>query len=140
MGLFNTGLYKLNSGLMSWLKIDVDALSDEDIDTAARLISCLVGPFSSVDGIPRGGLRLAKALQPFISSTGLHLVIDDVLTSGGSLERYQQQWWDEHPERIQEYNGGLIGAVLFGRGLCPPWVKAVFQCHINIQTALESYS
>ncbi len=29
------------------------------------MIHQMIGPFSSVDGIPRGGLRLAEALVPF---------------------------------------------------------------------------
>jgi len=65
MNLFQLGDFTLNSGAKSVWKIDCDALSDGDIAALARMVQILVGPFHSVEGIPRGGLRLAESSLAF---------------------------------------------------------------------------
>lgn len=89
MALFQTGDFTLASGKRSTFKIECDALTDEDWSSLARLIAERSGDFSSVVGIPRGGLKLAKALEPY-ASQGSHprLVVDDVCTTGGTLQKY----------------------------------------------------
>ncbi len=71
MSLFNHGDFLLHSGSRSKYLIDCNSLSDNDIETFAKIISDDV-KFSSVEGIPTGGLRLAKTLEKYISSTGCH--------------------------------------------------------------------
>lgn len=82
-------LYR-KSGKRSKWKIDCDALSDEDIETLAYLIKQMTGYFTSVEGIPTGGIRLAEVLKKHVSEEfdlkSCHLIVDDVLTSGRSME------------------------------------------------------
>ncbi len=39
--------------------------------------------------MPIGGLRLAQAMQPYVSSSGPLLIVDDVLTTGQSMEKHR---------------------------------------------------
>lgn len=122
--LFQLGNFTLSSGAVSRWKIDCDALSDASIQTLAQMVRQMVGEFSSVEGVPRGGLRLAEALRSHCSGTYFpHLIVDDVLTSGGSMNRA----FDRVKSRVKK-DRGVVGAVIFARGECPQWVKVVFQC------------
>lgn len=91
------------------------------IATLAELIRQLVGSYSSVAGVPKGGLRLASALTLYILMGGPRLIVDDVLTTGASMEKMREQWLAEHPETK------VIGAAIFARGPCPHWIKPLFQ-------------
>lgn len=115
MDLFQTGDFTLNSGAKSKWKLECDALTDGEIASLAVLIHEMVGPFGSVEGVPRGGLKLAAALQALVTPGGKHLIVDDVLTTGGSMERLRAGRED------------VLGAVVFARGRLPIWVRAVFQ-------------
>ena len=115
MSLFVDNEFTGHAGARLKFKIECDALTDQDIETIAAIIARTY-TFSKVHGVPRGGLRLAQALQKHVSSEGPVLIVDDVLTSGMSME-----------EARKEYDGETLGVVIFARGLCPPWVKAVFQ-------------
>lgn len=110
--LFQAGSVMLHSGQVSDFKIDCDVLSDADLETLARLIAERCGPFGAVEGVPRGGLRLASALMPH-ATTGRLLIVDDVLTTGASMEQ-------------QRAERDAIGAVIFARGPCPSWVTPLF--------------
>jgi len=79
-------------------------------------------------GIPRGGERLAEALEeyedPEMWST---LIVDDVLTTGASMEEARLSLFAEDPT-LRETN--VMGVVLFSRMVQedkPSWVKALFQ-------------
>ena len=71
-------------------KIECDALSDDDLKTLAALIA-RKQTFSRVLGVPRGGLRLAHALERYCSPEGDVLIVDDVLTTGKSMEDMRSQ-------------------------------------------------
>ena len=88
MTLFKQGKFTSHSGLVLDWKIDCDALSDEDIETIAYVASRMVGTFSGVFGIPTGGERLAKALDKYSNprAPAQCLIVDDVLTTGKSME------------------------------------------------------
>ncbi len=101
--------------MKSDFKIECDALTHDDIECIAYLIQQRTGSFSRVVGIPRGGLRLSEALEQYCSE-GPVLICDDVLTTGGSMERMR--------ERI---GGETMGVVIFSRGKCPEWIKPLFQ-------------
>jgi len=117
MALFQLGAYSLNSGLESCFKIDCDDLSATDINAIAFLISKNI-KFSAVVGIPRGGVRLAIALDPYAQNGDLPiLLVDDVLTTGGSMERYKEKFKGDK----------VIGSVIFARYPCPDWISPVFQ-------------
>lgn len=111
--LFARGPHVLSSGLVSDFKIDCDALSDDDICCIAAIIAPLVSPFGEVEGVPRGGTRLALALAEHATKGGL-LIVDDVWTTGESMGRHR--------------NGrDARGAVIFARSKPHPWVIPLFQ-------------
>jgi hypothetical protein len=126
VNLFQLGDFTLNSGAKSKWKLECDALGDGDWRALAEMVRQLVGPFSGVEGVPRGGLKLAELLRPHAGLAGPHLLVDDVLTSGGSMARAATEWNRNHP-RDCFANGKIAGAVVFARGQCPHWIKAVFQ-------------
>ena len=114
MNLFQQGSFILHSGSTSGWKIDCDALTNDDWETLALMISekCR---FGNVIGIPRGGIKLAKALEQYVTE-GETLIVDDVLTTGGSMEKERQQC-----------SGTPIGFVVFARNECPDWISTLFQ-------------
>jgi|SRR3989338_1941255 len=115
MALFIDSEFTGHAGSKLKFKIECDALTDEDIETLASIIA-RSHIFSKIHGVPRGGLRLAQALEKHISPDGLTLIVDDVLTSGMSMEEARKNCEDE-----------TLGIVLFARGPCPGWIKPVFQ-------------
>lgn len=125
MNLFQKGTFELNGGRKSWLKLECDALCNDDIAALAKCIRRIVGPFSSVHGVPRGGLRLeALLLMVDRSLSSTLLIVDDVLTTGGSMKRMR--------ERLAHAHTHIIGAVVFARGPCPSWIQPVFQEHMEL--------
>jgi len=116
MSLFRLGDFTLHSGNKSYYKIDCDALTDKDWATLARMIYESVGKFRKVVGIPNGGLKLAQALKPYRFPNPEYptLIVDDVLTTGNSMEE------------IRKTMGDCIGAVVFARNKCPNWITPLF--------------
>lgn len=86
MPLFKQGEFTSHSGLQLADKIDCDALTDEDWEAQAKWFSDRIG-FGKVIGIKTGGTKLAEALQKYASPFGPVLIIDDVLTTGRSMEK-----------------------------------------------------
>lgn len=117
MSLFELGDFRLHSGEQSAWKIECDALTDADLKALASRAASRID-FGDVLGVPRGGLRFAAALRPYVKH-GHHpmLIVDDVLTTGRSVQELRQK----HP--------GAIGLVIFSRGICPPDVRAIFQTY-----------
>ena len=115
MNLFVKGAVRLHAGGISMWKIECDALTKEDWEGLALIAMEKYSlAFREVVGIPRGGLQFAKALEPYRSLGGL-LVVDDVLTTGTSMQEYLNKY---------ENSSGLVA---FARGLLPDNVKAVWQ-------------
>lgn len=111
--LFHLGYFQLNSGEYSPWKVECDSLTDDDLAWCAYRIVETV-EFSEVEGVPRGGLDLAKKLRPFCTPNKPLLIVDDVLTTGGSMERYR--------------NGrAAIGFVIFARQQPPSWIRALWR-------------
>ncbi len=111
--LFQLGNFQLSSGLQSNFKIECDALTDQDWECIGTLLANRVGRYKSVEGVPTGGLKLAKVMERFTSNSGRVLIVDDVLTTGDSMETLR--------------NGrDCIGAVAFARGFLPIWVDALW--------------
>lgn len=121
MNLFQSGEFILNSGVPSYHKIECDALTDGDIDCLARLIKDNLPLFGWVEGVPTGGLRLAKALEPLTvpDHSILGLIVDDVMTTGNSMETQRNF---RHP---------VIGVVIFNRipidEESPNWIKSIWR-------------
>ena len=91
MDLFQKKTFTSHSGLeLNW-KIECDAISDAEWDCFATMImDYQKQPFSKVEGIPRGGLKLAERLQPYATGDRRHqvMIVDDVYTTGGSFKEY----------------------------------------------------
>lgn len=128
MDLFQAGEFKLHSGEVSDFKIECDSLSDAEITAlAAQLVRRLV-PFPFCMGVPRGGLRLASALEPYATpdSDNPILVVDDVYTTGGSIHAFAEAYavW---PGLVARSGWTWRGAVLFARRpVKEPWITALF--------------
>jgi len=118
MSLFQLGDFILHSKGRSYFKIDCDFLTDSDLKCLARIIYETNPHFGRVIGIPKGGLKLADHLKDyaFPNPTYPTLIVDDVLTTGRSME-----------EMRQKVSGNCIGAVIFARGKYPDWVKPVIR-------------
>lgn len=118
MPLFDVGDFTLSSGAPSAWLIDVDALTDTDLAAAADWLSTYLTSFDHVEAVPRGGMRFASHLaQHAAPGARRTLIVDDVFTTGASLERHRNG------------RGRCIGAVLFARGKMSPdfdWVTALW--------------
>ncbi len=121
-GLFNLGQFVLHSGGHSGFKIDCDALTTGDWEAIAFIVSkSSVWPWSSVEGVPRGGIEFAMALSKY-NDSGPLLIAEDVLTTGASMEK-------------QRAGREAKGVVLFDRGRCPDWVTPIFVMTMEAQDA-----
>ncbi len=101
MSLFQKGDFISHAGLPLAWKIECDALTDDDWECLAFLISQRCS-FGTVYGIPRGGVKLANALEKYCDPTSkIRLVVDDVYTTGKSMNDVMQD--------------GDIGFVVFAR-------------------------
>ncbi len=120
--LIHQGDFTLNSGAKSSWKLIADQFIEDNLAGLVELICILAGPFSRVEGIPRGGTRLAEALAPYctIENTG-HVILDDVLTTGGSMQRAMSA-----AMKVGRASRSLRGVVVFARGPLPPGVAAIF--------------
>lgn len=126
MNLLQLEKITLHSGKISDFKIECDSLTETDWDTLAYLGSRIVGSFSSVSGVPKGGIPFAKAMEKYIGDLGPHLVVDDVLTTGGSILK-------------AVYNHkGSIGLVVFARGRAWP-IMAIFYMNEAAEDAREKW-
>lgn len=122
MSLFQTGEFNLHSGQKSTFKIDCDALTDEDIKTVALMLVHRLPAFGFVIGVPQGGLRLAKAMKPFIvEDSNNRLIVDDVLTTGGSMEKFKKDMY------LPIFHPVVFGAVIFARSFTPDWITPLFR-------------
>jgi hypoxanthine phosphoribosyltransferase len=113
----------LHSGQPTDFKIECDALSYPDIEMLAFVISKKY-KFRDVYGVPSGGIKFEAALANYRNTHDLSLpilIIDDVLTTGHSMNDYRKKLTQERPD------ANIIGVVIFSRGKCPAWVDPIFQ-------------
>jgi len=109
-----------SGGELHW-KIECDAITSPEWKCIARMIfERERRPFQAVIGIPRGGVELGKWLNEYSTQNPEHpyLIVDDVLTTGGSMNEYREEHFDEKES---------FGWVVFARKQPQPWVKALFQ-------------
>lgn len=90
MNLFQLGKFTSHAGKeLNW-KIECDALTDDDWECLALMIAERAR-FGSVYGIPRGGVKLQKALEKYVTpGHPIRLVVDDVFTTGKSMKEVMQ--------------------------------------------------
>lgn len=101
--------------------MDCDALSEDDWTWAAVQVSKRFS-FRGVYGVPTGGAIFEKHLRPFIKSEGDYfLIVDDVLTTGGSMEDAKKIVKSQHKEVPR------IGVVLFARTQPAPWIASIWK-------------
>ena len=120
MSLFQSGRFISHAGNELEWKIECDALTDEDWECLAKMISYRIR-FGSVYGIPRGGTKLANALEQYITpGHPLNLVVDDVYTTGKSMKDVMKE--------------GDFGFVIFARKRIPYdpkfYIRALFTMDI----------
>ena len=121
--LFDWGSFVANSGNTLEFKVECDALTDASIECAARYAAGVI-KFRKVVGVPEGGLRVASALAQYAQPNRPELpplIADDVMTTGGSMERMkvEMNWPD------------TVGFVIFNRNNStyptPDWIKAFWE-------------
>lgn len=123
--LFETGTFTAHSGRVLRWKIECDDLDDAAWDVIAEqaydvLTHGGLRRYGQVEGVPRGGLRLADVLRKRVSPTSDRLVIvDDVLTTGASME-------------AQRRGRDASGLVVFDRSgmRLPEWIQALWTSHL----------
>ena len=120
MSLFQLKDFIMHSGKPGWFKIECDYLTDMDWVTLATIIVSRFPYFGSVVGVPTGGLKLESALRPYITK-GSQLIVDDVLTTGKSME--EQREFQKNTYGIESQ----IGVVVFARTRPAGWIYPVFQ-------------
>lgn len=113
------GEFPLHSGGVSYFKLECDKFTQTDWEALA-FIASKRWRFRSVHGIPTGGMRLAAAMRQYEThdSRDPVMIVDDVLTSGGSLTQARAM-----------YNADdfIIGYVAIARRPTLPWVVPFFQ-------------
>ena len=112
-----------SGGQLHW-KIEMDALENEEWKCIARMITEIeTRPFWSAIGIPRGGIKLGQYLNEYSTQNSEHpyLLVDDVLTTGGSMEEYKKKNFEEKD---------VIGWVVFARTQPAKWIRTLFQMPI----------
>ncbi len=126
MTLFQAGDFTLASGAAAKWKIECDVLTPADWEGLATIAAEILPPFSAVSGVPRGGLPFARALHKFtVLGADTLLIAEDVVTTGGSVERYLRQ---VRNDPLIETPTRIIGVCVFARGpSCPAWVTPLFR-------------
>jgi orotate phosphoribosyltransferase len=125
MNLFQLGVFKLHSGEDSQFKIECGALTDDDLNCIAYLLSLRVPPFGSVLGIADGGLRLAQAMSKYTTEGSL-LIVDDVYTTGNSINSF-----------LAAQGCEAYGAVIFARTPTPRWITPLFSLFPELIYSLQ---
>jgi orotate phosphoribosyltransferase len=113
MTLFQLGNFTLASGKESDWKIECDALTVQDWEALAKMAAEILPAFSEVQGVPTGAIPFADALMKYRQQTGPLLIAEDVVTTGGSMERFRE-------------GRDAIGIAVFSRGNHPDWVTPLF--------------
>ena len=118
MNLFIKEDFISHAGLPLTWKVECDALSDNDYEALAKIVSEKI-TFRAVRGIPRGGIPFEKALKQYCTNDPADplLIADDVYTTGTSMR--------------EVYEDGAIGIVIFARNeIKDDWIRAIWQISI----------
>lgn len=119
----------LHSGRRSSFKVEADDLTDDEVAAACALLAKAVPPFGAVSGVPTGGTRIEEAMRSYVTRGPL-LIVDDVWTTGGSVQAHMDRLASEgvpgYPRNV---------GVLFARGPVPPHVTALWTLHESLWNA-----
>ena len=87
MNLFIKEDFISHAGLPLTWKVECDALSENDYEALAKIVSEKI-VFRDVKGIPRGGIPFEKALKKYSTKKPDDplLIADDVYTTGATLD------------------------------------------------------
>lgn len=123
--LFTSGDFISHAGLPLKWKIECDAIRPEEWDCLAQMImDYQTIPFRHAEGIPRGGVSLATALNKYATNNkdDQIMVVDDVWTTGTSFKDYIKE---NHPGTLR---GEIIKWCIFARRPIPvlDGVRALF--------------
>lgn len=142
MNLFQRGEFTLHNGSHTSWKIDCDALTYEDFAALADFVVAtsrgdfedetlhrgLCLEFTEVYGVPTGGTAFAAALNKYckpVRGRDKILIVDDVMTSGGSLYEVRAALLEERPD------AQVQAVVIFNRGKFTEedhrWIVPIFQ-------------
>lgn len=124
--LFQIINFTTHSGLeLSW-KIEYDALTPEEWDALAQIVAKRL-IFREAIGVPSdNGEKFAQALNKYTSpESNIVLLVDDVLTTGASMEGLLQQAFEQRQKH--GLDSDYWGVVVFARGELPYWVLPIFQ-------------
>lgn len=120
MTLFSEGEFEARSGILPW-KVECDALTDADWDWAAARVAEKFW-IQAVRGVPTGGMKFANALDAHIDPSGKYLlIVDDVLTTGGSMEAARRA-----SDRLM-LGVPRVGIVMFARVKPASWIHPIWQ-------------
>lgn len=125
--MFAKKVFQSHAGKPLTWKIECDDLTDKDLETFAYLVHSSL-KFHKVIGIPNGGLRLAAMLKRYETPKARTLlIVDDVLTTGGSMHKARAELVRDGVEMRT-----IRGVVLFARQEWPDWIIPVFSYHLWI--------
>lgn len=122
MTLFVKESFISHAGLDLDFKIECDALTEDDWKTLAYIVSKHI-KFKFAYGIPRGGLKLSVPLMEYQTDAANLpvLIVDDVLTTGGSMEKAREHLIKIFPK------DHFVGVVAFARMEHADWIKPIFR-------------
>lgn len=131
--LFHWGGFRSTAGNHLPWKIDCDLLTNADIRCMANVIASQT-TFQAVYSVPTGGDRLGLALLPFRNNekSDRTIIVDDVLTTGGSMEAAKKRVQRNHEDMGIESTGEIVGWVIFARKKPADWINAVFTLNEGI--------
>ena len=124
LNLLKDGEFVSHSGITLPYKIDCDALGTFDYQTLARYAASQIRPYTMVISVPRGGDNFARELTRYaVANTGNALIVDDVITTGGSFEQAKDAFLKDHPG----YN--VMGLCVYARMKvkAPLWVQFMYK-------------
>lgn len=120
MGVFQTGKFRLASGLVRNWKIECDEMQDSDWSTLAMMAAPLLPSFTVAIGVPTGGEKWARALNEYAcEGYGCRLIVEDVWTTGGSMRAFR--------DSLPGSSVNTIGLVLYACAKVDSWVRPFWQ-------------